>query len=54
MERFFDESYHGRPGGYGAAVALAAARRVLELHGGSAVLQPLESQGFKVVTRLPL
>ena len=26
LERFFDESNHGRPGGYGAAVALAAAR----------------------------
>ena len=34
LERFFDESYHGRPGGYGAAVSLAAARRVMELHGG--------------------
>ncbi len=54
LERFFDEGYHGRPGGYGAAVALAAARRVIELHGGSAVVNPMESRGFRVVARLPL
>ena len=54
MERFFDESYHGRPGGYGAAVALAAARRVMELHGGSAVINPMEPRGCRVVIRLPL
>ena len=54
LERFFDETYHGRPGGYGAAVALAAARRVMELHGGSAVVKPMEPRGFRLVARLPL
>ena len=54
LDRFFDESYHGRPGGYGAAVALAAARRVMELHGGSATTSVMESGGFRIVMRLPL
>ena len=54
LERFFDESYHGRPGGYGAAVALAAAKRVMELHGGSAVVKPVEPRGFRIVTRIPI
>ena len=54
LDRFFDESYHGRPGGYGAAVALAAARRVMELHGGSATTAVMESGGFRIVMRLPL
>lgn len=54
IERFFDESYHGRPGGYGAAVALAAARRVMELHGGSATAQAEESGGFRIALQLPL
>ena len=53
MTRFFDESYHGRPGGYSAAVALAAARRVMELHGGAATIHPREPQGCRVVLQLP-
>lgn len=54
LERFFDESYHGRPGGYGAAVALSAAKRVMELHGGSVAITPIEPRGCRLVTRLPL
>ena len=53
MTRFFDASYHGRPGGHSAAVALAAARRVMELHGGSSTVFPRETQGCRVVLRLP-
>ena len=53
MTRFFDESFHGRPGGYSAAVALAAARRVMELHGGSATIHPKQPRGCRVVLQLP-
>ena len=54
LTRFFDESYHGRPGGYSAAVSLSGAKRVMELHGGSATIEPLEPQGCRVTTTLPL
>ncbi len=54
LGRFFDESYHGRPGGYGAAVALSAARRVIELHGGESTVQLIEPRGCGVTTSVPL
>ena len=50
---FFDETCHGRPGGYGAAVALAAANRVVELHGGESRAESLKPQGCRVRLMLP-
>ena len=53
LDRFFDEGYHGRPGGYGAAIALSAARRVMELHGGTSTVQLVELRGCGVTTSVP-
>ena len=52
MARFFDETCHGRPGGYGAAVALAAAQRVFELHGGGSKVES-DGRGCRVALTLP-
>ncbi len=54
LNRFFDEGYHGRPGGYGAAIALSAARRVMELHGGTSTVQLVEPRGCGVTTSVPV
>ena len=54
LERFFDPDWTDRPGGYQAAVELAAARRAIELtHGGVEVL-PAERGGARLVLLLPL
>ena len=53
LARFFDETCHGRPGGYAAAVALAAANRVVELHGGESKAESLEPRGCRVSLMLP-
>ena len=52
MERFFDETWHGRPGGYGATVALAAAQRVFELHGSGSKVE-YDGRGCRVALTLP-
>ncbi len=51
-ERFFDETWHGRPGGYSSAVGLAAARRVFELHGGTTRVDS-DDEGCRLVLTLP-
>ena len=53
-DRFFDESFPSRPGGSGAAVALAVAKRVMELHGGTATVQSMEPVGCRVSAQIPL
>ena len=53
VDRFFDETFHGRPGGSGAAVALAVTKRVMELHGGSAAVQSMEPMGCRVSAHIP-
>ena len=45
LARFFDQTYHDRPGGYGAAVSTAAAARVVELHAGRVSVERLEPTG---------
>ena len=35
LARFFDVEWTDRPGGYQAAVGLAAARRIVDLHDGT-------------------
>jgi hypothetical protein len=52
VDRFFEETWHGRPGGYGSAIALAAAKRVFELHGGSAQVES-DLRGCRVTLTLP-
>lgn len=52
LERFFDETWHGRPGGYASAVGLAAARRVFELHGGTTRVES-DTHGCRVTLTLP-
>ena len=53
LARFFDRSYHDRPGGYGAAVSLAAAARVVELHAGRVSVERLDPTGCRVSVALP-
>ena len=53
LTRFFDETYHGRSGGYGAAVALGAAKREVELHGGTATVEAVKPLGCRVIVQLP-
>ena len=53
IERFFDETCHGRPGGYGTAIALAAANRVFELHGGRTQVDS-DERGCRVTLTLPV
>lgn len=52
--RFFDETFLERPGGYGAAVAFAVARRVVDLHDGEAVVESLSPAGCRVTLTIPL
>ena len=54
LARFFDHTYHDRPGGYGAAVNAAAAARVVELHAGRVSVERLEPTGCRVGVGLPL
>ena len=52
LAHFFDDEYHDRPGGEASALALAAARRVVELHGGVASVEP-EGHGCRVTLTIP-
>ena len=54
LARFFDQTYHDRPGGYGAAVSTAAAARVVELHAGRVSVERLEPTGCRVGVGLPI
>ncbi len=51
--RFFDERYRDRPGAYAAAVALAAAKRIVGLHDGRASVERLAPTGCRVTLTLP-
>jgi len=51
--RFFDAEWTDRPGGFQAAVELAAARRVAELHHGGLELVAGDRSGCKLVLVLP-
>ena len=51
---FFDRSYHDRPGGYGAAVSVAAAARAVELHAGRVSVERLDPTGCRVGVALPI
>jgi hypothetical protein len=51
--RFFDPEWTDRPGGFQAAIELAAARRVAELHRGGIEMVPGERSGCRLVFVLP-
>lgn len=53
VDRFFDETFHSRPGGAGAAVTLAVTKRVMELHGGTTAVHSMEPMGFRVSAQIP-
>jgi ParB-like chromosome segregation protein Spo0J len=50
---WFDPAWENRPGGEAAAVALLAARRATELHGGRLEVAPTESGGVRLVLSFP-
>jgi signal transduction histidine kinase len=51
--QWFDLDWEKRPGGHATAVALLAARRAAELHGGRIELKPTESGGVRLGLTLP-
>lgn len=51
--RWFDPDWEERPGGYSAAVALLAAKRAAELHGGRLELAPTTAGGCRLTMVLP-
>ena len=53
VARFFDDAYLERPGGYGAAVALAVAKRVVDLHDGQVVVVSVPPAGYRVTLTIP-
>jgi hypothetical protein len=53
LGRFFDPEWADRPGGFQAATELAAARRVVALHGGGAEVVAGERGGCRLVMVLP-
>jgi ParB-like chromosome segregation protein Spo0J len=53
LPRFFDPRWTDRPGGYQAAVELAAARRIVDLHRGGLELSAGERGGCRLVLTLP-
>jgi len=53
LSRFFDVTWTDRPGGYAAAVQLAAARRIVELHRGGVEAVPGDRGGSRIVLLLP-
>lgn len=53
LARFFDASWTERPGGYQAAVELAAARTIIEQHRGGVELVPGERGGCRLVVTMP-
>jgi signal transduction histidine kinase len=53
LDRFFDLGWTDRPGGQVAAVALAAAGRIAELHGGRVDVVPGPRGGCRLTLTLP-
>jgi hypothetical protein len=53
LSRFFDATWTERPGGFQAAVELAAARKVMELHRGGVEVLTGDRAGCRVVVVLP-
>ncbi len=53
LGRFFDPAWTDRPGGYQAAVELAAARKVAEWHRGGAEVLPGDRGGCRLVLLFP-
>ena len=53
LAHFFDEECVDRPGGFGSAVALAATRRVMELHSGHVSAEPIGPAGCRVTLKIP-
>lgn len=51
--RWFDSDWEARPGGHAAAIALFAARRATELHGGRIEIAPTESGGVRLYLSVP-
>lgn len=51
--RWFDFGWEERPGGFGAAVSLLAAKRAIELHNGRLDLAPTPSGGCRLSLMLP-
>ncbi len=51
--RWFDADWEARPGGHAAAIALFAARRAAELHGGRIGISPTESGGVRLCLTVP-
>jgi signal transduction histidine kinase len=54
VERFFDPTFHDRPGGNGAAVVLGAAARVIEMHSGRVSVEPTTPRGLRAGITLPI
>lgn len=53
LSRLFDPQWTDRPGGYAAAVQLAAARRIVEHHRGGVEAVPGDRGGSRIVLLLP-
>ena len=53
LSRFFDVEWTDRPGGYQAAVELAAAKRIVELHHGEVELVAGDRSGCRLKAVLP-
>jgi ParB-like chromosome segregation protein Spo0J len=53
MSRFFDVEWTDRPGGYQAAVELAAAKRLIEQHRGEVTLVAGDRGGCRLVATVP-
>ncbi len=53
VERFFDHTFHDRPGGHGSAVVLGAAARVIEMHSGRVSVEPTTPRGLRAGVTLP-
>ena len=53
LGRFFDAAWTERPGGYQAAIEIAAARRIAELHRGGAEVMAGERGGCRLVLIFP-
>ena len=53
LSRFFDPGWTDRPGGYQAAVELAASRKVVDLHRGGIEVLTGERGGCRIVMVLP-
>ena len=54
VERFFDHTFHDRPGGHGSAVVLGAAARVIEMHSGRVSIEPTAPRGLRAGITLPI